>query len=125
MDMMYVQTILLVLVRVVLALSFAVSSYNKFRNMKGFAKKDGVPLPLAYVVAVAEICAAISMITGVLTVWAAYGVVLLMLGTMSLHIFKWRSPYWANKGGWEYDLMLLLFAGVVALYGPGLLIISL
>ena len=125
MDMMYVQTILLVLVRVVLALSFAVSSYNKFRNMKGSAKKDGVPLPLAYVVAVAEICAAISMITGVLTVWAAYGVVLLMLGTMSLHIFKWRSPYWDNKGGWEYDLMLLLFAGVVALYGPGLLIISL
>ena len=125
MDMIYVQTILLVLVRVVLALSFAVSGYNKFRNMKGFAKKDGVPLPLAYVVAIAEICAAISMITGVLTVWAACGVMVLMLGTMSLHIFKWRSPYWANKGGWEYDLMLLLFAGFVALYGPGLLIISL
>ncbi len=125
MDTAYAQMIFLLLVRVVLALSFAVSGYNKFRNMKGFAKKDGVPLPLAYVVAIAEICAAISMATGVFVVWAAYGVILLMLGTMSLHIFKWHSPYWANKGGWEYDLMLFLLAGVVALYGPGSIAIGL
>ena len=113
------QETLLVVMRLAMALSLGVSGYNKFRNMKRFAKKDSVPLPLAYVVATAEICAAFSMITGILTVWAACGVMLLMLSTMTLHIFKWHSPYWANKGGWEYDLLIFLLASVLVLYGPG------
>ena len=113
--------ILLLLVRLVIAVAFAVSARNKFRNMKAFAKNNGMPLGVSYGVATAELCAAIGMITGVLAQWAGVGLVLLMLGTMSLHIVKWHSPYWANKGGWEYDLMLCLLAGVVAVFGAGTL----
>lgn len=111
--------ILLLLVRLVIAVAFAVSARNKFRDMKAFAKNNGMPLGVSYLIAIAELCAAIGMVTGVLAQWAGIGLVLLMLGTMSLHIFKWHSPYWANKGGWEYDLMLCLFAGMVVVLGPG------
>lgn len=110
---------LLLLVRAILVIAFAVSAKNKFANMKQFAKQNDVPLPVSYVVATAELLAALGMATGVLAQWAGLGLLLLMLGTMSLHIFKWHSPYWASKGGWEYDLLLCTLAGVVVVFGTG------
>ena len=51
--------------------------------------------------------------------WAGLGVVLLMCATISMHLFKWHSPYWASKRGWEYDLLLLILAAVIAVFGAG------
>ena len=59
------------------------------------------------------------MLSGVLAQWAGVGLVLLMLSTISLHLFKWHSPYWAAKRGWEYDLIMLTLASVIAVFGPG------
>ena len=70
-------------------------------------------------VIVAEFAGALGIISGVLGQFAALGLMLLMLGTMSIHIFVWKSKYWASKGGWEYDLMLFALAGVIAVYGTG------
>ena len=111
--------IVLLLVRIVLAITFFAEARFKFKDIKSFSKNDGLPIPAAYAVATAELCAALGMLSGVLAQWAGIGLVLLMLGTIGLHIFKWHSPYWANKGGWEYDLMLLVFAAVIAVEGPG------
>ena len=117
------ESIVLLLVRLLLVVTFTAEARHKFKDIKAFAKADGIPVPVAVFVAVAELAAALSMFSGVLAQWAGMGLVLLMLCTISLHIFKWHSPYWANKKGWEYDALLLALAAVVAVAGPGLFVL--
>lgn len=112
-------SLVLLLVRILLSITFFAEARFKLKDIKGFSKNDGLPLPIAYFIALAELCAALGMLTGVLAQWAGIGLVLLMVGTIALHIFKWHSPYWANKRGWEYDLIMLTLAAVIATYGPG------
>lgn len=119
-DIFVLQSAVLLLVRIVLAVTFFAEARIKLRDIKAFSKNDGVPVPVAYGIAIAELCAAVSMVTGVLASWAGVGLILLMCGTICLHLFKWHSPYWANKRGWEYDLLMLTLAAVVAVFGPGM-----
>jgi putative oxidoreductase len=114
-----ITSIVLLLVRLLLTVTFFAEARFKFKDIKSFSKNDGVPMSAAYAIATAELAAALGMLSGVLTQWAGAGLVLLMLGTICLHLFKWHSPYWANKGGWEYDLIMLVLAAVIAVYGPG------
>lgn len=114
-----VTSIVLLAVRVVLAITFFAEAGGKFRHIKRFSKSDGVPVPIAYLIATAELCAALGMLSGILAQWAGVGLVLLMCATISLHIFKWHSPYWANKKGWEYDLIMLVLAAVIIVFGTG------
>lgn len=116
---MVIQSSVLLLVRLVLVITFAEEARVKFRDLKGFAKKDGIPVGLAAVVAVAELCAAFSMASGVLAQWAGIGIMLLMCGTIGMHLIKWHSPYWASKRGWEYDVLMLVLAAVVVVFGAG------
>lgn len=114
-----VASLALLLVRLVLSVTFFIEARIKFRDIKEFSKADNLPLPVAYFVAIAEAAAALGMLTGVLAQWAGIGLVLLMMITIVLHVFKWRSPYAARKGGWEYDLLLLALAAVIACMGAG------
>lgn len=114
-----ITSLVLLLVRVVLAVTFFAEARIKFKDIKGFSKSDGLPLPVAYGVALAELAAALSMLSGVLAQWAGIGLVLLMTSTIGLHIFKWHSPYWAAKRGWEYDLLMLVLAAVIIVCGAG------
>lgn len=114
-----VVSMVLLLTRMILLVTFFNECYVKFKDLKGFSKRDGVPLQVAGFVATAELCAALGMLSGVLAQWAGIGLVLLMMSTISLHLFKWHSPYWAAKRGWEYDLIMLTFASVIAVFGPG------
>lgn len=115
-----VTSIVLLLVRLILTFTFAYEARFKLRDIRSFAKNDGLPVPLAYFVAFAELAAALGMLTGVLAQWAGLGLVLLMIGTICLHLFKWHSPYWASKKGWEYDLLMLTLAAVIVAFGPGI-----
>lgn len=118
-----VSSVVLALVRLVLVVTFFAEAKFKFADIKGFAKNDGVPVPVAYFVAIAEACAMLGMLTGVLAQWAGIGIILLMLATICLQIFKWHSPYWANKRGWEYDLLMLVLAAVIVAFGAGQLVL--
>ncbi|MGW5456018.1 DoxX family protein [Nocardia sp. NPDC003979] len=113
------QDLVLLLARILVSVSFFVSSRKKFRDMRKFAAGNGVPIPVAYIVAVAEMCGAIGLFFGILAPAAAVGAMLLMAGTTTMHTVKWHSPYWASEGGWEYDMMLLALAGTVAVFGAG------
>ena len=42
-----------------------------------------------------------------------------MTGSMYHHIVKWKSPYWAASGGWEYDLMWFTMCLVIVATGGG------
>lgn len=117
-------TVTLLIVRAVLAVAFTREALLKLKDLRKFAKNDGIPLPLAAFVALAEAAAALSFATGFLAQWAGVGVMLLMLATTGLHVFKWHSKYWAQKGGPEYDVLLFTLAAVVTVYGPGSISIS-
>lgn len=114
----FATTLAFLLVRVVLAVAFVLEARIKFKDIRAFAKNDGLPVPAALAVAVAETAAAVSFISGVLAQFAALGIMLLMLGTISLHLFTWHSPYKAGRGGWEYDLLLFVLAAVLFTHPP-------
>lgn len=119
-DTPIVVSVLLLLVRVIVAISFFFSALGKARDLKKSAAQNGLPIGFMGFIMVAEFAGAAGMITGLLGQFAALGLMLLMLGTISLHIFKWKSKYWAGSGGWEYDLMLFTLSGVIAVFGTGL-----
>lgn len=116
--------IALALVRLLLVVTFIYEAKVKFKDLKGFAKGHSIPFPLAGFVAFAELIAAIAMLLGFLAQWAGVGIILLMIGTLWLQLFKWKSPYWASKSGPEYDLIMLVFALIIVVYGPGMFSIS-
>lgn len=110
---------ILFLIRLIVALSFFFSALNKAKNPRRSAKQNGIPYPLLLFVMCAEFAGAIGLITGVLGQFAALGLMLLMAGTLFLHILVWKTKYWANKGGWEYDLMLFALCTVIVAFGVG------
>lgn len=111
--------ILLLLARLLVAVAFFHESRIKFKDLKQFAESHDLSLGLARVVALVELLAAISMFLGLLIQWSSLGLVLLMLITTSMQIFKWHNAYWANKSGWEYDLIMLTFGALIFAWGPG------
>ena len=99
--------------------SFFFSALNKAKNPKRSAKHNSIPLPLLLFVMCAEFAGALGLVSGILGQFAALGLMLLMLGTITLHIFVWKSKYWANESGWEYDVMLFSLCAVIASFGVG------
>lgn len=113
------QDIALALVRVLLVVTFIYEAQYKFKDLKGFAKSHSLPLPFAGFVAFAELLAGIAMLLGFLAQWAGVGIIVLMLGSLSMQIFIWKTPYWASKSGPEYDLIMLVLSLIIVVYGPG------
>ncbi|MBI4033806.1 DoxX family protein [Candidatus Saccharibacteria bacterium] len=109
----------LLLVRLIVGYAFIVAARNKSRDVRKFAKSNGLPLSLAVVVMITEMTAGFALLLGIYPQLAALAIMVLMTGTIRLHIFKWKSPYWAAKGGWEYDLMLFAMALVILVWGGG------
>ena len=78
-----------------------------------------MPVPVIGLIGLAEGAGALGVVSCVLGQLAALGLLLLMLGTIFIHVFVWKSPYWAEKGGWEYDLMLFTLSAVIVSFGVG------
>jgi len=113
------QDIGLFLMRLLVGLLFAYSGYGKAKKLKDFSKHNGLPLPIGTLVVLAELMGGIGLVLGFLTQIAALFIMIVMTGSMFTHIFKWKSPYWASKGGWEYDLMWFTMCLVILLSGGG------
>jgi len=109
----------LLLMRLVVGFVFVVAVRNKLKDIAAFAEHNGLPVPVARGLTVAEAAGALGIILGILTQLAALVIALTMLGSMRFHIFKWKSPYWAASGGWEYDLMIFSMAAVILTTGGG------
>src|SRR5919205_3071742 len=62
-------------------------------------------------------CAGLLSALGFLTPLAALGIVVVMLNAVALVHFK--NGFWAGKGGYEFNLVLLTVSVAVAATGPG------
>ena len=109
----------LLLVRLVVGLVFAVAVRNKLKDVPSFAEHNGLPVPIAWGLIFAEAAGGAGFILGILPQLAALVIMGAMVGSMSFHIFKWKSKYWAASGGWEYDLMIFAMASVIFVVGGG------
>lgn len=117
--MTIIENIALLLVRLIIAIAFIHEARVKFKDIRKFAVSHGLPFPLAVFVALAELLAGISMALGYLTLWSGIGIILLMINTIGMHLFKWHSKYWAQEKGWEYDVTFIVLALVIVSFGGG------
>ncbi len=114
-----VEDVVLLFVRILLFVAFLHEARHKLEDVKKFAEGHNLSVPMTYFVAIAEFLAALGMLLGFLAQWAGIGIILLMMGTLYLQLFTYHSKYWANKYGWEYDLIMMAFSAVIIVYGPG------
>ncbi len=111
--------IALFLMRLMVGGLFFYSGQQKIRKLKHFAERHKLPLPIALGTVLFELIGGLMLILGIFSQIAALMIILVMLGAISFHIFKWKSPYWASKGGWEYDLMWVVMCLVILTSGGG------
>ena len=109
----------LLALRLMVGFLFFYSGFGKFKKLRSFSKDQGLPLPVGFLAVTAEFFGGLGVAFGVFTQIAALGIMLVMLGSMYHHIFKWKSPYWAASGGWEYDLMWFTMCLVIVTTGGG------
>ncbi len=106
-------------VRLGLFLVFIYEGWTKLIDLKEYAKKmpGGVPLTLA--TGAGEFFGSLGVMTGVLAQWAAWALVLLMVGAIVFSL-KWGTQFHTGKqAGWDFNFLLLTMALAVALMGPG------
>ena len=105
----------LMIVRLALAAVFLTHGIMKLMNMDGtvaFFATLGVSAFFTYVVAIVEVLAGISMLTGKFTTLFGYLLVIIML--VAIFKVKWAKGF---AGGYEFEFTLLMCALGVALSG--------
>jgi putative oxidoreductase len=85
---------------------------NKMLGSLGFRR----PALMALGLALTE-CAGLLLAVGFLTPLAALGIAVVMVNAVALVHFK--NGFWAGKGGYEFNLVLLTVAVAVSATGPG------
>ena len=112
----------LFLLRVMVALVFGASGFNHLKNPRERAKSIGMSVSFTIFLGAGEMAGALGVLVGVLTQWAAIGLILIMLGAIYKKIVKWKTGFWGEKSmGWHYDLMLVVMNLVILCTGGGLM----
>jgi putative oxidoreductase len=66
------------------------------------------------------VAGALGIAFGVLTQWAALGLILIMLGAIGTKIFVWKTGFWGEKSsGWNYELVFISMLMVIACLDGG------
>jgi putative oxidoreductase len=110
----------LLLLRVVVALVFGSSGFSHLKSPKKRAESIGMSVPFTVFLGTAELAGAIALLAGILTQWAALGLILTMLGAIYKKIVEWKTGFWGEKSmGWHYDLLFIAMLFVIVTEGPG------
>jgi putative oxidoreductase len=118
----------LLLLRVVVGLTMAAHGSQKLFGLfegpriggvKAMLGSFGFRLPalMALALGLTEFGGGMLFALGFLTPLAALGIVVVMLNAVALVHFK--NGFWAGKGGYEFNLVLLTVAVAVSATGPG------
>jgi len=74
---------------------------------------------VGFLVGFAEVFGGLGVLFGFLTQIAAFGPLIVMLGAVYHHKFKWKHPFVGKEKSYEYALLLTLVALLFILVGPG------
>jgi putative oxidoreductase len=113
--------IALLLMRFMVAVVFGASGWYDLKNPESRAKSIGMSKGFTIFLGAAEAAGALGLIGGVLTQYAALGLILLSLGAIQKKIFAWHTGFWGKHGtdGWHYDLMLVVMNLVIIVTSGG------
>lgn len=110
----------LFLLRLMVALVSGASGFGHLKAPRERAKDIGMSVGFTVFLGAAELAGALGLVFGVLTQWAAIGLILLMLGAIYKKIVVWKTGFWGEKSmGWHYDLMLVVMNLVILCTGGG------
>lgn len=110
----------ILLLRLMVGLIFVTSGYSHLKDPEGRSKSIGMSKGFTVFLGIAELAGALGVAFGVLTPFAAFGLILVMLGAIQKKMFVWHTGFWGEKsGGWHYDLMLILMNLVIAFTNGG------
>lgn len=116
--------IALLLMRLVVAIVFAASGWSHLKDPAGRAKSIGMSKPFTIFLGAAEVAGGIGLTLGILTQFAALGLILVGLGATWKKIFNWKTGFWGKDGyGWHYDLLFLVMNLVILTAGGGAYVI--
>lgn len=108
----------LLILRIGLGSIFLAHGFPKLKNptkMKGMI--GTIPSVL---VMIAEFFGGLGILFGFLTKISAAGILIVMLGAIYFHKYKWKQPFYSTDGkSWEYPYILALVALVLVLMGAG------
>lgn len=116
------RTYALTLLRATVGVIMATHGWMKLTDIAGTQRgfeQIGIPLPgvAAYLATVAEFLGGLGLIVGLLTPIAAFGVLVVML--VAIFAVHWPNGLLAQRGGFEYPLVLAAVALFFMLRGAG------
>jgi putative oxidoreductase len=110
----------LLLLRLMVALVFASSGFSHLKAPRARAQSIEMSVGFTVFLGLAEMAGALGLAFGVLTQWAALGLILIMCGSIAKKIFQWKTGFWGDKSsGWHYDLLFVVMNLVILCTGGG------
>ena len=114
----------LLLLRAMVAIVFVASGWSDLKSPAERAKSIGQTQAFTIFLGVAEFAGGLGVVFGVLTQFAAFGLILIGLGAIYTKIVVWHIGFWGEKTyGWHYDLMLIVMNLVIILTNGGLYVL--
>ena len=110
----------LLLMRLLVGLVFLSSGWKHVSNPVDRGKSIGMSPGVTRFVGLAELAGALGVALGVLTQFAALGLILVMFGAIYKKIVAWHTGFWGkHSDGWHYDLLFVVMGLVIATTGGG------
>lgn len=111
----------LLMMRLMVGLIFFASGWKHASNPKERSAEIEMNKGFTFFLGVVECAGALGVAFGVLTQFAALGLILVMLGAIQKKIFRWRTGFWGKHGtdGWSYDTIMILMNFVIATSAGG------
>ena len=116
----------LLLLRLMVGAVFFASGWKHATDPETRSKDIEMSKGFTVFLGLAECTGALGVVFGILTQFAAIGLILVMLGSISKKIFKWRTGFWGKHGtdGWSYDAMMIVMNLVIATTAGGRLVVE-
>lgn len=112
--------IALLLMRIMVGLVFVTSGWRHASDPVTRGKSIGLSPTFTRFIGIAELAGGLGVALGVLTQYAALGLILIMLGAIQKKIAVWKTGFWGQHGdGWHYDLLFVVMCLVIATTGGG------
>jgi len=110
----------LLLMRLMVGVVFVSSGWKHAKDPVERGKSIGMSPGLARFLGIAELAGGLGVALGVLTRFAAIGLILIMGGAIYKKIAVWHTGFWGKHGdGWHYDLLFVVMCLVIATTGGG------
>ena len=110
----------LLLLRFMAAIVFFDSGRRSFFQADERSRSIGMSRGFTQFLGLAEMAGGSGIAFGVLTQWAAMGLIVIMLGALQKKVMVWHTGFWGKDGlGWNYDLLFITILLVILFTNGG------